>query len=75
MRTIGITVEKTFRMYEEIDISDKQFENLVHGTDPVEDVIGEDVMNRLYERATEIGDVEYDYAITDDKDRTIIDWN
>lgn len=66
-KVIGITVEKTLRVYKELEATDEEIEQLEVGINPFEKEFSDEEM--------ENGDIEWDYAVVDEDGRTIVDWD
>lgn len=66
-KVIGITVEKTLRVYKELEATDEEIEQLEGGINPFEKEFSDEEM--------ENGDIEWDYAVVDEDGRTIVDWD
>ena len=66
-RLVGITVEKTLRVYKELEATDEEIEQFGRGVNPFE--------NEFSDEEMENGDIEWDYAVTDENGRTIVDWD
>ena len=67
-RKIGITVEKTLRLYKEFEATDEEIELLEGGENPFEDEFDDEEMENG-------GDISWDYSVADENGRTIVDWN
>lgn len=74
MPKIIVTMEKTIRQKREFEINDLEFEELKCDTVLPNYIFDE--MQRRLEEATEFNaDIDYDFAVRDEKDRVILDWN
>ncbi len=75
MRKIGITVEVTKRYYEEIEITDEEYQAFVAGKLDESDINEIDFAD-LYSKAKAFDDCDYetDYSIVDEDGVTIVDW-
>lgn len=66
-KVIGITVEKTLRVYKEIEATEEEIELLRRGDNPFESEFSDEEM--------EHGDIEWDFAAVDEDGGTIVDWD
>lgn len=66
-KVIGITVEKTLRVYKELEATDEEIKQLEGGINPFEKEFSDEEMGN--------GDIEWDYAVVDEDGRTIVDWD
>lgn len=64
-QTLGITFERTHRVYVEVKATAKEIEQLKNGDNPFHDML---------EKELENGDIEDDYTVHDANDRVIVDW-
>lgn len=73
MKTIGVTMEVTHRLYKEFEITDEAFVNLLNNWQ-LDDAIGVDAYLDFREETDRDGSYESDYAISDENGNTLIDW-
>lgn len=66
-KVIGITVEKTLRVYKELEATDEEIKQLEGGINPFEKEFSDEEMGN--------GDIEWNYAVTDEDGRSIVDWD
>lgn len=66
-KLIEITVEKRLRVCKEIEATEEEIESLSLGDNPFESEFSDEEM--------EHGDIEWDFAATDEDGRTIVDWD
>lgn len=66
-KLIEVTVEKRLRVCKEIEATEEEIELLRRGDNPFESEFSDEEM--------EHGDIEWDFAATDESDRIIIDWD
>lgn len=66
-KCIEITVEKRLRLCKTFEATKEQIKDLERGINPFEDEFSDEEM--------EHGDIEYDYAVTDENGRAIVDWD
>lgn len=84
MREIVITMEKTIRISKKFVVSDEDYEGMMtDGICPptcynkMQEIIKDretEMIESNDDLATE-ADVEYDYQITDDEDKIVVDWD
>lgn len=75
MKKIKVTVEVSYRYYEEVEITDEEYEDFLNG-DIQEDEIEElDLDDLFWKCRNGYGDDDTDYAICGDDDVTIVDWD
>ena len=63
---VQITMEKTLRVAKEYDVTQEELEQLRSGVNPFYDDL---------ESELDGGDVEYDYAVTDEYGDDIVPWH
>lgn len=73
MRKITVTYEKTFRVQEEYEITEKEYEDIL--TDGIIPERCHKVAERLPLDLTGGADMETDYSVSDEDERTLIDWD
>lgn len=74
MPEISVVVRKIFQNEDTITVSEDQFERILEGKEDISSIIGEDVMNRLLDKAGSIGDVLYDTQVKDEDGGVLDDW-
>lgn len=74
MKKIGITVEVRKRYYEEVEISDEQYEKFVNGKIDELDIPEID-LTAILAACNKVDHYTCDYAIADDQGKTIVDWS
>lgn len=74
MRTIGVTMEVTKRLYCEYVVTDEEFEAMKENASLTQ-AIGTACFNNLVDETSGLTNYEADYAVTDEDGVTILDWD
>ena len=74
MPKISIVTRKIFQNEDTITVSEDQLERILEGKEDISSIIGEDVMDRLLDKAGSIGDVLYDTQMIDEDGGVLVDW-
>lgn len=71
MKTISITMEKTERVEKEFEVTDAVYEEIKRTQRIPDDLF--DKMETVLDE--DVDDVEYDYSVTNDDNKVLVNWN
>lgn len=75
MKKIKVTVEVSYRYYEEVEITDEEYEDFLNGDIQEHEIEELDLDELFWKCRNGYGDDDADYAICGDDDVTIVDWD